>query len=743
MARGNRWANFGQAFNAVYNVGTTIARDFEELQIRNRDDEEYTDANGAPLTGLALDRAKMDALANIEQKYGSAETALRMRTGVEDLATAQMLTDYNRDTYDERVRAVGLANANTASRTSLNNANAGLAVANTGLVGQRTRELTRLNDIGDATRESTILRTDAQNYRDANQANAQGVYYGGPTYGAALEAGGQRDIAQAGRDQRQAEIDTEVLNDPNYLAGRLAELRRTASVNTIMADIASTPEFRQRLEAQETELLNRSLAAVENSRTDLAIARDSGYQANRMTTGLAQGATDAANAQSSQLTAERELAINTAITAWSETADPNDPTSMATLVNTIKRLNPETGMALERNYGEHELWRITSNSLRLRAGANDALGQAGLPGLERFLEDNQFGGDRDAVSVERGEDGSIRMIARNPEGGTYVVAQGGSEEEFRTNLQGYLDPATMLEISKQQHDNELTRAQAAYYEAQANAKGTLSLDEYAVQLMQQGNPMGAMLAFRSGGTEAQTMAADFMRDANRIATAGGNGNGVVPNPADPRANGGAGTGPSEVTLPSGATTQVMPLGPDNSGADANELASARTVVAQALRADIPPEDRRAILEANRDLLIKYELFQPEMAKLDAADAMVDELRRQDWNRFFQATQNAAEYMSLPAWQRGLAGAGDPTGSLMSMGVQGQRNMEIIQDPAALTIVLQGLQSAAAETEVRTQYGSQNARQSATEELTRLRNNIAALQQVLSGTQTSGLGGGGR
>lgn len=740
MARQNRWASFGQAFNAVYDVGTTIARDFEELQIRRKDDEEYKDAQGNPLTGLALDRAKMDALANIEQKYGDARTALQMRTGVEDLATAQMLTDYNRDTYDERVAAVGLANANTRSRTSLNNANAGLAVANTGLVGQRTRELTRLNDIGDATQESTILRTDAQNYRDANQANAQGVYYGGPTYGAALEAGGQRDIAQAVRDQRQAEIDTTVINDPNYLAGRLAELRRTASVNTIMADIASTPEFRQRLEAQETELLNRSLAAVENSRTDLAIAQNEGYQANRMTTGLAQGATDAANAQSGQLTAERELAINTAITAWSETADPNDPTSMATLVNTIKRLNPETGMALERNYGEHELWRITSNSLRLRAGANEALAGKGLPGLERFLEDQQFGGDRDAVSVERGEDGSIRMVARNPEGGTYVVAQGGSEEEFRTNLQGYLDPATMLEISKQQHDNELTRAQAAYYQAQANAKGTLSLDEYAVQLMQQGNPMGAMLAFRSGGEDAQRMAADFMRDANRISAAGGSGNGVVPNPADPTATA---TAPSEVTLPSGATTQVMPLGPDNSGADANELANARTVVAQALRADMPPEDRRAILEANRDLLVKYELFQPEMAKLEAADAMVEDLRRQDWTRFWQATQNAADYMSLPAWQRGLAASGDPTGSLMSMGVQGQRNMEIVQDPARLAIVIRGLEDAAAEAEVRTGFGSQNARNAATEELTRLRNNIAALQQMLSGTQTSGLGGGGR
>ena len=735
MARQNRWASFGQAFNAVYDVGTTIARDFEELQIRRKDDEEYQDAQGNPLTGLALDRAKMDALANIEQKYGDARTALQMRTGVEDLATAQMLTDYNRDTYDERVAAVGLANNNTRSRTALNNANAGLAGANTVRINNNNR-------LFDDTYDTRVAADNATNTMTANQNTALGTYYGNETYGSVLEAQGQRDVAQAGRDAASAQVDTELFNDPNYLAGRLAEQSRVANVNTIMADISATPEFRQRLEAQETELLNRSLAAVENSRTDLAIAQNEGYQADRMTTGLAQGATDAANAQSGQLTAERELAINSAITAWSETADPNDPTSMAALVNTIKRLNPETGMALERNYGEHELWRITSNSLQLRAGANAALGEQGLPGLERFLEDQQFGGDREAVSVERGEDGSIQMVARNPEGGTYVVAQGASEEEFRTNLQGYLDPATMLEISKQQYDNQLTAAQAAYYQAQSEAKGTLSLDEYAAQLIQQGNPMGMMLAMRSGDTDTINNAVAMMRDQQRITAATGSGDGVVPNPADPNAGAGA-TAPREVTLPSGATTQVMPLGPDNSGADANELANARTVVAQALRADMPPEDRRAILEANRDLLVKYELFQPEMAKLDAADSMVEDLRRQDWTDFWRATQNAADYMSLPAWQRGLAASGDPTGSLMSMGAQGQRNMELVQDPTRLAVVIRGLEDAAAEAEVRTGFGSQNARNSATEELTRLRNNIAALQQMLSGTQPGGLGGGGR
>jgi len=745
MARGNRWANFGQAFNAVYNVGTTIARDFEELQIRRKDDEEYTDpTTGKPLTGLNLERAKTKALADIATKYGDAKGGLAMRMGVEDLETARLNTNYQTDTYDERVRRVGLMNANTESATGLNNANAGLAVANTGLVDQRTRELTRLNDIGDATQESTILRTDAQNYRDANQANAQGVYYGGSTYGASLEADGQRAIAEANLAGRKAEIDTEVINDPNYLAGRLAQLRRTNNVAQIEADLSERPEFKAKMEAQLETDLNNAMAAAANSVTDLQVAQDEGYQANRLTTGLAQGATDAANAQSGQLTAERELQVNAYITEWSKTADPNDPTSMPRLVRGLMQFAPETAMALQKNYGEHELWRITSDSLRLKAGANNALSNGGVPGLEKYLEDNQFGGNPDAVRVERGEDGSVKMTATGPNG-TYTISEGKSEREFMENLQGYLDPATMLQISKQQYDNVLTRAQASYYQAQANAKGTLSLDEYAVRLMQSDNPQdreqGIRLAYRSQDESVINAAVAADRERSLIDRAGGgNGNdtGIV-DPLSGRNSAG------QVTLSTGEVVQtVQPQnGQDGNLTYTDEQASAN-VLTQLLRADLTPADRRAILEGNRELLQKMKLYQPQAQKLQIIEDMAEDLKKQDFQQMFAAIERGAnfmtEYNNMPLWQRGLIASGDQYGTLQADAMRKSASMEALQDPRALSIIISNLRSSVEDATVRTRTGSQNSRDAATEELTRLQNNIAALEQQLAGLST-GLSGG--
>ena len=55
----------GQAFNAVYDVGTSLGKSIESGKIAIKD---YEDEEGKKLTGLALDRAKMDDYAAIEQK---------------------------------------------------------------------------------------------------------------------------------------------------------------------------------------------------------------------------------------------------------------------------------------------------------------------------------------------------------------------------------------------------------------------------------------------------------------------------------------------------------------------------------------------------------------------------------------------------------------------------------------------------------------------------------------------------
>ena len=56
MARQSRWQQFGDAFNAVYNAGTTLGQAIDVGGIAFKD---YEDEEGNKLTGLALDRARM------------------------------------------------------------------------------------------------------------------------------------------------------------------------------------------------------------------------------------------------------------------------------------------------------------------------------------------------------------------------------------------------------------------------------------------------------------------------------------------------------------------------------------------------------------------------------------------------------------------------------------------------------------------------------------------------------------
>ena len=105
MARVNKWKQFGDAFNAVYDAGTSLGSAIETGKIALKD---YKDEEGKKLTGLARDRAQMDDYAAVELKYGDPMEALRMRTGVETFGQNKLKTNYETDTYDERVKQGGV-----------------------------------------------------------------------------------------------------------------------------------------------------------------------------------------------------------------------------------------------------------------------------------------------------------------------------------------------------------------------------------------------------------------------------------------------------------------------------------------------------------------------------------------------------------------------------------------------------------------------------------------------------------
>lgn len=709
MARQNRWVGFAQAFNAVYDTGTTIARDFETLKILNKDDEDYKDADGNSLSGAGLTRAKADALANIEQKYGSARDALAIRTGAEDYITKGLNNQYLTNTLDERSRTPGLENANLQARTGYTNSAAGLNVANTRRVGLQndfnSRTLDRRVEAENATRGMTTARDEAQ-----------GAYYGSPQYGLQLDAQGRQATNEADLAATTAGVQADVAKTDFYRDGVFADAQRTATTAQIRNALTQDPRFRDQMEADFETQFNQSMASVANSRTDLRVAQDPSVQGARFNAGLANAQSASADAQSGALTAQRNLQANQWITDWSKTADPRNPASMASLVEGLKRISPEMGMQLEQGYGEHELWRIANESLVFKAGANQALSEGGVAGLESFMEDKQFSGDRDAVDVQRGEDGSIRMV----EAGTgRVISEGADEKEFMQNLQGYLDPATMLEISKQQYDNQLTSAQAEYNRAQARAKGNLTMDSFIAQRLSQNpnDPLALTLAFRATPESIPEILAMGRDNAIIEQLGGGGGNGIVP---DPTAT---------------ATAADPAAVPFNSGMGEQEQIEARAQVTELLQQpDLSVEQRAAIVQSNPELLQSMGLYQPEVAKLALAEAAVDAIGREDVAAAL--SQIGDTIANPPAPARGIASRNNTAGQQLE---RAQALQQAMQDPEMLQILIADFRARAGQLPT---GGSGHSGRTARSRQAEMENQIAELEQLLAtATQSGGLGGG--
>lgn len=710
MARQNRWVGFAQAFNAVYDTGTTIARDFETLKILNKDDEDYKDADGNSLSGAGLTRAKADALAGIEQKYGSARDALAIRTGAEDYITKGLNNQYLTNTLDERSRTPGLENANLQARTGYTNSATGLNAAN-------TQRVSLANDFNSRTLDRRVEAENATRGMTTARDTAQGAYYGSDQYGLQLDAQGRQATSEADLAATTAGVQADVAKTDFYRDGVFAEARRTATVAQIRNALTQDPRFREQMDADFETQFNQSMANVANSRTDLSVAQDPSVQDARFTAGLANAQTASADAQSGALTAQRNLQANQWITDWSKTADPRNPASMASLVEGLKRISPEMGMQLEQGYGEHELWRIANESLVFKAGANQALSEGGVAGLESFMEDKQFSGDRDAVDVQRGEDGSIRMV----EAGTgRVISEGADEKEFMQNLQGYLDPATMLEISKQQYDNQLTSAQAEYNRAQARAKGTLTMDSFIAQRLSQNpnDPLALTLAFRNNPESISDILSMSSDNAliNQL-NGGGDNNGIVPNPT--------------ATAPAADPAAV----PFNTGMGEQEQIEARAQVTELLQQPgLSVEQRAAIVQSNPELLQSMGLYQPEVAKLALAEAAVDAIGREDVATAL--TQIGDIIANPPAPARGIASRNNTSGQQLE---RAQALQQAMQDPEMLQILIADFRARADQLPTDQKgYSGKNAKT----RQAKMQNQIAELEQLLAtATQSGGLGGG--
>ena len=471
MARQNRWATFGQAFNAVYDVGTTLGKSIESGKIAIKD---YEDDEGNKLTGLALDRAKMDDYAAVEQKYGDPMEALRMRTGVETLGQNRLKTDYDTDTYDERVFQGGIGASNKLrADTAYTNSAAGLNVANTGLVNEKTRGMGYDNDFNRDTLVSRTALGNATNRSGTAQSNANTIRYNSPEYAASLKATDNRSIAEDTLARTTADLNNTVMTDKiyqaNFIAAEKAKMGATATMLQIEEQMANDPRTRQLADEQLQLTLNNTMTAVKNAQTDLNLASSADFQANRFKAGLSQAELGAVQGEEAVLLAQQSLAANTFIKEWSKTGNPDDPTSMRNLIKGISQINPVMGQKLSQDYGEHELWEITNRSLRMKAETNEALQNRGAAGAQEILD--KYNGEDFGIRIDTNpDDGSMSMVETDKDGNVVrTIASGADERAFMQDLNAALDPASLMEYSMNLVDMDYKRALTQYNEAQAKA----------------------------------------------------------------------------------------------------------------------------------------------------------------------------------------------------------------------------------------------------------------------------------
>jgi hypothetical protein len=398
--------------------------------------------------------------------------ALRMRTGVETLGQNRLKTDYDTDTYDERVFQGGIGASNKLrADTAYTNSAAGLNVANTDRVNLAT-------DIRRGSKNSEISRNISTFNRDSAQARAQKIAYQDPSYGAGLIAQQNQGLAEATLARNTADLQNTVIKNPiyqeNFIAAELARMGQTKTIAQIDEQIANDPQT-LKLAEQNLELsLTNAMTAVNNAETDLKLSNSADFQANRFNAGLSTAELGQVQGEEAVLLAKQSLAVNAFIREWGKTGNPDDPTSMRNLVKGISQLNPIMGQKLSQDYGEHELWEITNRGLRMRAEVNEALSTRGAAGAQEILD--KYNGDKFDIKTVINDDGSMSMVetrAAGPGGQeteiVRTIASGADEKTFIQDLNAAMDPASLMEYSMNLVDMDYKRAVTKYNEAQAKA----------------------------------------------------------------------------------------------------------------------------------------------------------------------------------------------------------------------------------------------------------------------------------
>lgn len=149
MARRSGVENFVKNFSAVYGAANQLGREFELKGISGQ--KEFLDEEDNPLTGLAKDNAKVQAMADVYTKYGDPEKGLKL---VSDNYSNQLSKSKNRvqlETADAQIEAGNLAPREAQARIGASQASASASSAAAGLSSYKldglVQERTAMSDL--------------------------------------------------------------------------------------------------------------------------------------------------------------------------------------------------------------------------------------------------------------------------------------------------------------------------------------------------------------------------------------------------------------------------------------------------------------------------------------------------------------------------------------------------------------------------------------------------------------------
>jgi hypothetical protein len=459
MARGNRWKNFGDAFNATYGAVTTIGRDMETLKV-NRD-YPTKDAEGNDLTGAGLmeaQRARYNALANIEDKYGTAANALAIRQGLEQYTQANDQTRLLGDTYNERVfqqgaGASGLLRAQTAQASSaaglnsarargqdISNQEAAAVLESKIAAGIATNEETRLaaelNSRMYADPRYANAKVDAEianqiaiaqeRYRDTNRATAEGLAASTGAYQKSLESGYEATTA---------------LNNLNTYNNQTS-LRRGQQPEVVAAG-----DQQAVIDAQRglVDARNTMLASEATNR----LASNQVVQDNNFQTGVNESVTGLAQSQITSNETQHNAKISNVIYDFMATVeDAGSPESMNELLTRLSKVDRNAAATLRASYSDAELSDLLVESTEHKSRAMAALVKDGAQGLLTYLDQADGELDGSVVFEENAARNGGGQYYRVEKDGTRTPLFGGDNATALQNAVNLaLDPATMFKTT--------------------------------------------------------------------------------------------------------------------------------------------------------------------------------------------------------------------------------------------------------------------------------------------------------